>query len=333
MPQGLNFSVDDPFQYQAAIRGADVKTVVSSKGVFHAELQRIDLFRLWMQRSDEVAPRVSHAANGPDRAPIFFLTRANQGSMHHSGMEVTPLDIVVYSPAASHYHWTSGPSSWGSMSLSQDDLASVGYAIAGRELAMPVSTRLLRPTPAKMARLATLHASVGTLVKSTPGVLAGEVAHALENALLHAMIGCLDEGPQSEMTSGDRRHRAILGRFEEFLANNRDRPLYLAEICAAVGTSERTLRLSCQKHLGMGPIHYLWLRRMYLTHRALLLADHTAATVTEIAMNHGFWELGRFAVEYRRVFAESPSETLKRPAQERRPFRGSPFALSDSESA
>jgi len=51
---------------------------------------------------------------------------------------------------------------------------------------------------------------------------------------------------------------------------------------------------------------------MHLTRRALLLADPTAATVTEIATAHAFWELGRFAVAYRALFGESPSVTLRR---------------------
>jgi AraC-like DNA-binding protein len=37
-----------------------------------------------------------------------------------------------------------------------------------------------------------------------------------------------------------------------------------------------------------------------------------SATVTEIATDLGFVELGRFSVENRRMFGESPSETLGR---------------------
>ena len=37
-------------------------------------------------------------------------------------------------------------------------------------------------------------------------------------------------------------------------------------------------------------------------------------SVTEIAMQWGFTHMGRFSIEYRRRFGESPSETLSRAA-------------------
>jgi transcriptional regulator GlxA family with amidase domain len=110
----------------------------------------------------------------------------------------------------------------------------------------------------------------------------------------------------------DGYHSEVIARFEEFLETRRYEPVYLAEICTAIGVSERTLRSCCQQYLGMAPIHYLWLRRMHLARNSLLSADSTLKTVTEIATAHGFWELGRFSVEYRTLFGESPSATLKR---------------------
>ncbi len=67
----------------------------------------------------------------------------------------------------------------------------------------------------------------------------------------------------------------------------------------------------------MGPIRFLSLRRMHLVHRALQQADPSTTTVTRLATDHGFWELGRFAVVYRALFGESPSESLRRAPDDR----------------
>jgi AraC-like DNA-binding protein len=52
--------------------------------------------------------------------------------------------------------------------------------------------------------------------------------------------------------------------------------------------------------------------RLSNARRALLSADGALAKVTEIAMSFGFAELGRFSVEYKKAFGESPSQTLYR---------------------
>jgi len=54
----------------------------------------------------------------------------------------------------------------------------------------------------------------------------------------------------------------------------------------------------------MGPLRYLWLRRMHFARRALIRADPNLNTVTEIAADHGFCQLGRFSVQYRGLFGE-----------------------------
>jgi AraC-like DNA-binding protein len=104
-------------------------------------------------------------------------------------------------------------------------------------------------------------------------------------------------------------------RFRRVVEENPDQPLYVPELCKAIGVSERTLRVCCQEQLGVGPKRYLLLRRLHLARRDLRKGSPDTTTVTEIATRYGYWHFGRFAGEYQSLFGESPSSTLHRPAE------------------
>ena len=178
-----------------------------------------------------------------------------------------------------------------------------------------------------MSRLLNLHEAAGHLAKSAPDILVKpEVARAMDEALVEAMVSCLASGEPIETCRAYSHHATVMRRFEEAMQANPEGPLYMTELCAALGVSYWTLRACCQEHLGMSPKRYLLLRRMHLVRQALRRADPGSMTVTEIATNCGFWELGRFSVAYRSLFGESPSTTLGRPPDDPRPgeIEGSP---------
>ena len=121
---------------------------------------------------------------------------------------------------------------------------------------------------------------------------------------------------ERRLSLGNRRHDAIVKKFEEFLEKHPDRQLYLPEICSAIGSCERTLRTACEEHFGMGPIRYLTLWRRHLVRQSLLVAEANRTSVTRILTDHGFWELCRFSIAYHAMFGETPSQTLRRRADQ-----------------
>ena len=305
----------DPVDCQRSIQGAaGLEIFPTTRGAFATEVTKIRFDRLWMQRFHSSLPQIISCEHLADRQAISFLTEAKSPSLFYCGREVLPGEVVVSRRALMHKRFDADVRK-GAMSLPKNELNSAFKAINGYEFGEKQDMCVVRPDPTLMSRLLKFHGSVGQLAHDVPDILEkSEVDRALEQELIHLMVRCLASDALGTST-GNRRHGATMVKFEEFLEANPDRALYLTEICAALNVAERTLRASCEEHLGMGPIRYLTLRRMHLVRRSLLRADSSEATVTRIVTDHGFWELGRFSVAYRALFGESPSQTLRRPTE------------------
>ncbi len=241
------------------------------------------------------------------------MSEPGHAAMHVGGKVLSAGEIVVCAPSTTKHDWSAAPCGWSLISFRTADLAAATRAIVGRELDLAAVTRLVHPDPVQRSRLMNLLQIAERLAGRAPDAYTpSDFGCGLEQELIHAMIKCLNDGIPVAESRGAHHHSEVIERFEMVLAANQGRPLYLAEICAATGVSERTLRVCCHDHLGMGPIQYLRLRRMHLARHALLIAEPGSATVTGIATGFGFCELGRFSVEYRAFFGESPSTSLHR---------------------
>jgi AraC-like DNA-binding protein len=328
MPWSTNLRFADPLPCQNAIQGVDAAEVLPAKrGKFDSEILKIRFDRLWMQRFRSSLPLITTVTHKPDRRAITFPTESKSPPLLYCGMEAHLGDIVVNRCDVAHWRFDKD-TRYGAMSLPTSELDAAVEAVTGRQFSDIQAKYVARPDPALMSRLLKLHQTVGQLAREMPDLLEPpEIGRALEEQLIHLMVRCLALGAALETTTGDQHHDVIMGRFEAFLESNPDRPLYLTEICAGIRVSERTLRTACEERLGMGPIRFLTLRRMHLVRRSLLKADPKGTNVTCVVTDHGFWELGRFSVAYRNLFGESPSETLRRPAEQPETYRDRPTAL------
>jgi AraC-like DNA-binding protein len=95
-------------------------------------------------------------------------------------------------------------------------------------------------------------------------------------------------------------------------------PLTLAEIAARSHISVRTLQQGFQRHLGTSPMAYLREVRLRRAHQTLLRSDPSTVTVTSVAYQWGFTNVGRFAAVHAARYRETPAETLRRRAFQRR---------------
>jgi AraC-like DNA-binding protein len=83
----------------------------------------------------------------------------------------------------------------------------------------------------------------------------------------------------------------------------------VTDITAAAGVGVRALARGFERHFGVSPQRYLQQYRLDRV-REDLRAAAPGATVTSVAAQWGFWQLGSFAARYRERFGEAPSQTL-----------------------
>jgi len=128
---------------------------------------------------------------------------------------------------------------------------------------------------------------------------------------IHGWVATVAEMPS---TRANTSCHALVEHAEKLALADLNEPLHISALCRALAVSERTLRKAFHTTHGIPPCRYLRMLRLSQARRALLSADGNLVTVTEIATGFGFVELGRFSVEYRKVFGESPSQSLSRSA-------------------
>ncbi|WP_082491054.1 AraC family transcriptional regulator [Aureimonas sp. Leaf454] len=97
---------------------------------------------------------------------------------------------------------------------------------------------------------------------------------------------------------------------EAWLEANAGRSFAMADLAAAVGVSLRSLQDGFRRHRGVTISESLQSMRL-LRFRAELLRAAPFSSVASLAFSSGLTHLGRAAADYRKLYGESPSETLK----------------------
>ena len=300
----------DPDDYRMSVPGVSIRLVLTGHGDFEARRTWVHIHRLSLVHVTETVPRVAFVRLAPGPVFVSFPTHYEPPPIW-SGVAMRPGEIVFHGRGEPMHQRTHGATGWGLIALAPEDLAPYGPALARVGLAPPWTIRILQPPATVVAGLLRQHGDACRLAESTPDrVMNQKVARALERDMLDALVTCLTAGEGYGLTGARRHHADIMARFEHVLACHRPLEPLMPEVAAAVGASEATLRICCAEFVGMSPGQYARLRRLNLVRAALQRADPATASVSAIARQHGFSELGRFAGVYRTTFGEVPSVTL-----------------------
>ncbi|NEP74901.1 MAG: AraC family transcriptional regulator, partial [Okeania sp. SIO2G4] len=88
----------------------------------------------------------------------------------------------------------------------------------------------------------------------------------------------------------------------------------LKQLAQNLESSSSALSRGFKELFGMSPMRYLKVRRLNALRQRLKVSDPENSTITTLAGQFGFWSAGHFARDYKAMFGELPSETLRKKA-------------------
>lgn len=204
------------------------------------------------------------------------------------------------------------------VSINVDTLADYSLLTDGVNIETKLTGKGRLPSaPAQLRELRSLLASIFDMLHSFPHIFEhSAVQKVVQQSLMSAVIGafssCGDEIAYKKNGRRSQSHYRTVAKAKQYIIDNLDEAITMTDLCRELAVSRRTLHSCFIEVTGCNPVQYLRNIRLNHVRRELRLAPDGHTKVQDVAAKWGFWHLGHFSSEYKRMFGEQPSETLKR---------------------
>ena len=224
------------------------------------------------------------------------LTRSYESGVGHLTSPGNPLDLT----GKKNCHFLASTFSLSPMNQYRQKLLQTDSA----EFA-PLSPDVLLNTPNGSALLGSVVQAWTQLNQHDHSLSENELIE-LEDDLLASLVLYANKQPEERNTP----FSSHLEPAEEYLCAHLKNPVTRDTLAEVSGRSIRSLsRIFQQKH-GMGPMTFLRCRRLEAIYLDLLGAEPGSTTVIRVVTSYGFTHSGKFSIDYKTMFGESPSATL-----------------------
>ncbi len=168
--------------------------------------------------------------------------------------------------------------------------------------------------PARQACLQTLAHLVSQDEGEGDAKPVASVAYAQQTVMM-ALLSMLDTSEvDTAVSSSFIRRQRIVAQARDHVLGHSDQVTTVPDLCERLHVSRRTLQYCFEDVLGISPMQYLRIIRLNGARRHLRESSSTSRTVQDVAADWGFWHFSQFSSDYRKLFGQSPSESLRQRA-------------------
>jgi AraC family ethanolamine operon transcriptional activator len=309
-PAGL--TIDQNFgdidELATAVRDWDEEAIQLQPGQFRGRLSLVHTSHMQIHRGQLSSEILVRGSAAPGTVVFGLQTNGARPSLWRD-RPIESDSVVVFDGHTEINFQTTCPSEITVVAIEANILAQHVAVLNGRELAPAAyGSQLKIASQAKVKALIQCWSEMtDMLLKMGHRLTEEHFARDLEMSIIEALqvnAWC----PRRETQLAERRRTAR--RAQEFMLENRDQPMTIVDICREVRAAERTLHLGFRECFGTTPKRFLKVLRLNAARRCLRHPEFDT-TVTDVAIQFGFFHFANFAGDYKRLFAESPSQTLR----------------------
>lgn len=241
------------------------------------------------------------------RVHFGFALEAERGALS-MGHDLGPSEAMLFLPGQEMEYVFLGPVLTLEIGVSSDIVEALGWSFTGSPLA-----RLPEPVLKRLAQVCKqVQRAVGDLGNNVPSQHLTELRLQVLDALEQALTPWLSQqNNASELVTEVARSHTVLRDVDRYVGRLHDGVPDIGALCHELGVGRRTLFYALRHSLGLTPRRYFEILRLSQLRRQLQAASADVNTVTQLATDLGFGDLGRMAGKYHAQFGEYPSETLK----------------------
>jgi AraC family transcriptional regulator, ethanolamine operon transcriptional activator len=291
-------------EYSDRIREADALSFMTAPLTGALDFARHHLHRTILQFGSGGSGTIVHGTTCSNPCFLFLQSAKFADRMVFDGRTLQWPEIVMIPPASHFTFACTGLTQWISLAVPTDLISGIANGGLKKYLVSIGNTKtLITPPAAELAKLV----DAATMARQDLQSARPTHLQAIESSLLEILDRILSDSV-SKRRCFDKRTEKVMSKVLECL--RRDGQIHIVALARAAGVSERTLHRVFWKYFHMGPKRYSKIRQLNLVRRAIRQNHSAPVNVTGILAEHGVTEFGRFAIEYKALFNESPAETL-----------------------
>jgi AraC family transcriptional regulator, ethanolamine operon transcriptional activator len=301
---------EDVDHFASSLRPAKGRYLQTGRSEARWWVEQLDFGRATVQAAQVGAGSVFSGVTATTSFAICLPIHL-RGPVRVDGRSMDPNSFIVTGGGRATTISVGGPNTWFTVTFSgTDSLDEATQAILSRSLKLNKAAADFCDKAGGNLR------GMARRLLSHEAQLTPAAVDSAEREVLETLLVLPHAERESRKSVGRQRFSRpqLIAKCFEYCHSHEGQSVSIADLCSNLNLTDRTLRNVFYDYFGVAPIRFLKLRQLHEINRKLMRASPQEETVTAIASAFGVWDFAQFARQYRSIFLERPSETLRRSA-------------------